>query len=287
MEKQQRGAVIELIIAMCLSGTIGWFVTESRQPVWNVVFARCVVGSLGLAAYISLTGLWRAWHFNARSLLWCIAGGLALVANWLLLFNAYLYSSIGLATVVYHTQPFWLLLLGVLLLGEKLTRQKLLALALAFAGLLLIVLPDTHMALKNWQLGSLLALGAAILYAVTTIITKQLPKDLPPHLIALVQTLVGAVLLFPMLDSGSALQIGNHWYYLAILGLVHTTGMYILMYAAFRKLPTHLIGVIGFIYPVVAMLVDYVAYGRVLGWLQLAGMVLIIGSNAFVLNRAK
>lgn len=47
---------IELISAMILSGTIGVFVTLSKQPVVNIVFYRCIIGALCLFIYISLKG---------------------------------------------------------------------------------------------------------------------------------------------------------------------------------------------------------------------------------------
>ena len=41
---------LEMIAAMALSGTIGYFVVESGQSVWNVVFFRCLFGGLSLFA---------------------------------------------------------------------------------------------------------------------------------------------------------------------------------------------------------------------------------------------
>ncbi|MEQ6289045.1 DMT family transporter [Vogesella sp. GCM10023246] len=282
-QQNLRSGVLQMLAAMALSGTIGWFVLQSGQSVWNVVFVRCVLGSLGLGLYAWWRGLWQTWPFTRSSLLWCIAGGVALVGNWLLLFNAYHYSSIGIATVVYHTQPFWLLLLSRLLLGEALTLRKLAAVAVAFAGMLLIVQPGQGAG--GGLLGILLALGAAMLYAVVTLISKQLPKTLAPTHIASVQTLTGVLLLWPLLDNASLWVAGSHWGYLATLGLVHTTLMYIIMYAAFRQLPTHWIGLLGFSYPVVALLVDYLAYGHLLDGWQLLGVLLIVAANVWGLQR--
>ena len=56
------------------------------------------------------------------SLLLAILGGVALVVNWLLLFAAYERISIGLSTVVYNTQPFMLVMMGMLL-GERQSGQ--------------------------------------------------------------------------------------------------------------------------------------------------------------------
>lgn len=52
-----------------------------------------------------------------REALWLLLGAAALIANWLCLFRAYAYSGIAIASVVYHVQPFVLLLLAAVLQG--------------------------------------------------------------------------------------------------------------------------------------------------------------------------
>ncbi|MDN0083815.1 DMT family transporter [Crenobacter sp. SG2305] len=282
-----RRGLVELSAAMLLSGTIGYFVLASTQPIWNVVFFRCLLGCVGLALYGAWRGLWTPWPFSRAALAWCLAGGVALVGNWLLLFNAYRYASIGLATALYHTQPFLLMLLGATFLGETLNRRHWLGLALAFSGLLLLVLPGLDASGDGALLGSLLALGAALLYAVATLIAKRLPPGLPPALTASLQTGVGVLLLWPLVDADAAWHAGSHWLELTVLGLVHTCLMYVLMYAAFRRLPTHLIGALGFIYPVTAILVDWLAFDHRLGPAQWLGLVLILGANLWLVRGAR
>ncbi|MDD7911532.1 EamA family transporter [Pseudovibrio exalbescens] len=78
-----------------------------------------------------------------------------------------------------------------------------------------------------------------------------------PHLIALIQVSLGIVLLFPLASFDALAEITSiEWSYLLVLGGVHTMLMYILMYSAFQMLPTPVIAVMSFIYPVVAIGVD-------------------------------
>jgi drug/metabolite transporter (DMT)-like permease len=275
----------QMLAAMVLSGTIGWFVLQSNQPVFNIVFFRCLIGTVCLALYIGWRGLWRPWPFTGRSLLLCLAGGVALVGNWVLLFHAYRYSSIGMATVVYQAQPFLLYGMAILWLGETASRNKLVALMLAFSGLVLIVAPVLTLDRANWHwwLGTALALGAAALYALATFITKRLPAGIPPHLIACLQVGIGIPLLWPLVQSVALARASTAtWGFLFVLGGVHTCLMYILMYSAFRRLPSHLIGTLGFIYPLVAVLVDFVAYGHALLAMQWLGMALVLLANAWM-----
>lgn len=70
------------------------------------------------------------------------------------------------------TSPIWVILLSPLVLGEKLTRTKLIAAALGFAGVWIVAKPD----FATIDLGVLAAIGAAFFFAATTLMTKALTK---------------------------------------------------------------------------------------------------------------
>ncbi|HID9656537.1 TPA: DMT family transporter [Serratia marcescens] len=286
----KRGS-LEMTAAMLISGSIGWFVLMSGQPVVNVVFWRCAVGALVLLAVCGALGQLRRDALTRATLLLAIAGGVALVINWLLLFAAYSYASISIATAVYNTQPFMLVGLGALFLGERLTARKLLWLGLAFGGMILVVLAQPRQVgeQSHYLAGIALALGAAFFYALMALAAKRL-KGTPPHLIALIQVAVGAVMLLPLVDFHVSASVGQ-WGMLATLGVLHTGLMYVLMYGALQKLPTNLIGSLSFIYPVAAMLVDRLAFGHRLSAWQLLGAAIILlaaaGMNLLGERRAR
>ena len=196
MDKTLRGAT-EMIAAMTILGSIGWFVIMSGQPAVDVVFWRCVFGALALLAICGLQGALRhrlSWRVAGLAAL----GGVAIVVNWAMLFSAYGQASISIATAVYNMQPFILVGFGALFLSEKVTATKLGWLAIAFAGVVMIVQakPDAGYTGANYALGIALAFGAAFFWAVAALITKKL-SGTPPHLIALIQVGVGIAMLAP------------------------------------------------------------------------------------------
>jgi drug/metabolite transporter (DMT)-like permease len=275
MNSTTRGSV-EMTAAMMISGTIGWFVLYSGQPAMDVVFWRCAIGAPVLLAVCAALGLLRG-QLTPRLLAFAALGGVAIVLNWLLLFAAYPRASISIATAVYNTQPFILVGLGALFLGERLTATKLMWLGLAFAGMLLIVQakPNAGYVGSDYLGGILLALGAAFFYALAALVAKKL-KGTPPHLIALIQVCVGTLMLVPFANLAQLPDNAASWGALVTLGVVHTGLMYILLYGAIQKLPTHLTGALSFIYPVVAILVDYLAFDHRLHPLQLVGTAAIL-----------
>jgi len=275
MDEKMRGTV-EMTAAMAILGTIGWFVVMSGQFALDVVFWRCAFGAVTLLIVCAALGLLRG-RLSPRILGIAALGGAAIVINWPLLFSSFSRASISIATAVYNTQPFMLVAFGALFFSERLTVTKLVWLGIAFAGMLLIIQakPDAGYAGTDYFIGIVMALGAAFFWAVAAIVTKKLAGT-PPHLIALIQVCVGIVMLAPFANLSALPNDAWSWTMLATLGVVHTGLMYILMYGAIQKLPTYLQGSLSFIYPVVAILVDVIAFGHRLHPLQIVGAAAIL-----------
>ncbi|HDZ9440899.1 TPA: DMT family transporter [Klebsiella quasipneumoniae subsp. similipneumoniae] len=269
--------VWQMSLAMIISGSIGAFVLLSGLPVIDVVFWRCLIGALTLLLFIVLSRQPFS-RLTRFTLALAVLGGIALVINWLLLFAAYSRISIGMATVVYNTQPFMLVLMGMVL-GERVSAVKWGWLLLAFGGVVILLSSELAPAHgESLATGVLLALGAAFFYALTAIIARKL-HPLPAQHIAFIQVLVGVVMLLPLVQMPD-FSASFPWRYLLILGVVHTGIMYQLLYSAIQKLPTPITGSLSFIYPLVAMGVDYLVFHHALTPVQLLGGMLILFAAA-------
>ena len=277
MDKTTQRGSLEMVAAMLISGTIGWLVLLSGQAVLDVVFWRCVFGAATLLLICARMGFLRRGLLNRHTFALIVLSGVAIVANWVLLFASYSRASIAIGTAVYNVQPFILLGLAALFLGERITLHKLAWLAVSFVGMLAIV--SAHHGQgesgSEYLLGIALALSAALMYAVAVLIIKRL-RGIPPHLIALIQVSTGALLLAPVANF-TELPVGTQaWGALLTLGVVHTGLMYVLLYGAIQKLPTALIGALSFIYPIAAIFVDWFAFGHRLQPLQWVGVAAIL-----------
>lgn len=280
MNKRTIGT-LQMIAAMLISGTIGWFVVRSGQAVIQLLFWRCLFGAATLVVVCAVTGS-LVGKLNLRKLVWAILGGAAIVLNWMLIFEAFSRASISVAIAVYNTQPFILVGLGAIFFSERITATKLtwLAIAIAFAGVLLIVQARPSTAAyagsdADYVYGVLMALGAAFLYAVATIVTKKL-GDMPPHLIALIHVCVGAAMIAPFANLTNLPTAPQAWADFVVMGAVYTGLVFALLYGAIQKLPTHSVGALSFLYPVFAMVVDFVAFDHKLKPLQLVGSAAIL-----------
>ncbi|EGF89661.1 hypothetical protein ABI_40840 [Asticcacaulis biprosthecium C19] len=277
MNDTTRGTA-EMTAAMFISGTIGWFVVKSGLPIPQVVFYRSLFGALTLTVICLVMGLFKPGAITWRQAGLAALGGLALVSNWLLLFEAYPRASISIATAVYNTQPFMLVGLSAVFFREKVAPAKLTWLVAAFAGVLLIVQAKSGPSGGDYLTGVLLSASAAFLYAVAALVAKRL-KGVPPHLIVLIQVIIGIVVFLPFARF-DALMTGESWAMVLSLGGIHTGVMFILLYSALQKLPTTLVGSLSFIYPVVAIAVDHIAFGHRLDVAQWLGAGIILLSAA-------
>ncbi|MEV4601585.1 DMT family transporter [Amycolatopsis sp. NPDC049253] len=276
MRNPETRPVLQWSAAMALSGTIGAVVLESGAAAPAVAFARCLVGGVLLVVWCLARGYFRGWHPTRRDLLLAALGGVLLVANWVLLFTSYALSSIGVSTVVYHTQPLILVGLAAAFLGEKVAKTHLARAGVAFAGVVVISL-SAHGGQPVRFAGIALALGAAVLYAGTSFVAKQL-THVRPHLLAAVQLAVGTVLLAPALAFTPLPHSVPGLLWLVLLGTVHTAVMYVLMYASIGKLPTTTVALLSYLYPVVAVVVDVLAFGHRLSWPEGLGMLAVLAA---------
>lgn len=270
---EQSGGAWRMAVAMGLSGTIGLFVVASGQSALTVVWFRCLIGALALLAWLAWQGGWQP--LSHKALGWLLLGAVALIVNWLFLFSAYRLSGIAVSTVVYHVQPFFLIVLAAMVQREAPDWHKMPWLVLALLGVALTAGLHFDGAQALLLQGIALALGAAFLYAVATLATRKL-TGVAPAQIAGLQLLLGAGLLLPWVSFTVDSMAWKAWASLLTLGLVHTGLMYNLMYAAFQRLSAGRIAALSFVYPLVAIAVDLLVFDLSLSAVQMAGMALIL-----------
>lgn len=269
------GGVWRMVSAMALSGTIGAFVLFSAQAPATVVFFRCLIGAAALLGWLWLTGGWIRPDRRAAALI--VAGAAAIIGNWLCLFAAFTLCGISIATVVYHVQPLILVVLAAVTQRQRPDWRQAPFLILAFVGVALTtgIGPGAlHVGVLD---GVLLALAAALLYALATLATRQL-KAYPPAQIAGLQLVIGVAALAPMASFDAGKFSVQVWSSLIVVGLVHTGLVYNLMYGAFQRLRAETIASLSFIYPAVALGADLVLFDAKLSTPQWFGIGLILAS---------
>lgn len=274
---ESRTALIQLFVAELLIGSVGVFVHESGQSPITAVLFRCVFGALFLLVWGSARGLFRGLAAERTLIRSAIVSGVLLVLNWVALFAGMARSSIGVATMVYHFFPFVILGLAALFYGERTRPADIGWTAVAFVGVLCSADP-----LKLWasaDSGYLVGVGltfvAAVLCGASLLLSRRISRE-RPLAVVLIQCVVGIAMLAPFADYAAVWKTGPHWFWLAGLGLIHSGVCYVLFYSSYPRLKVATIAVLAFIYPVIALALDFLVYGRTLAPVQWAGVALIV-----------
>lgn len=272
---KRKVGTLEMVVAMLLSGSIGLFVIKSGQSPVNIVFFRCLISALCLIPICYFYGHFKKVYFGKKELFLMVTSGLLIIFNWVLLFAAFPKTSISLATIVYHVNPFVILFLGALIFHEKLNKNDVLWTIIAFIGLIVIIGLGNASVNTNELVGLGLVLIATTLYSISVLITKKL-SNTPPLLIVFIQTLSGAIAMTPFMSVFENPPIGQQWLFVVGLGVLHTAFLYYLMYSAIKKIPLNNIAILSFIYPISTIVIDYFFFDHVLTSTQVLGAGLIL-----------
>ncbi|WP_116137635.1 DMT family transporter [Trinickia diaoshuihuensis] len=273
-----RQGVIGFSAAAVLMGTMGVFIEQAGLDSITTVFFRCVFGLATMAAYCGWKGYFRSQRYTARIVGLALLSGLLMVSQWVFFFGALERVGIGVSTVVFHVQPFWVVLLGAAIFREHIGAARISWIALAFIGLAMAagIGWRTLSANQAYLTGIAFTLIASVLYAGVTLIAKAL-GGLRPHLLTMIQCAVGVIALPWLVPTAALSHVSLPQYgWLAGLGIVHTGISYALIYGAVPKLRLPVIAVLQFIYPLTAVLVDWLVYDRTLTPVQVAGVALIV-----------
>jgi drug/metabolite transporter (DMT)-like permease len=271
-----RAAIGTLLLGEVLIGSVGVFVHESGQDAVTAVFYRCLFGGLFLLAWGLLRGHLRGVLQDRVLLRGALFSGVLLVLNWVALFAGMARSSIGVATMVYHFFPFVMLILAALLQGERTRPADLAWTLIGFAGVACSADPLRmwRSADANYLIGIGMTLLSAVLCGASLLMSRRVGRQRPFALV-MIQCWVGVIMLAGFSSPG-VFHPGWHWAWLVGLGVIHSGIVYVLFYSSYPRLPVVTIAVMAFVYPMVALLLDYLIYGHRLVPIQMAGLGLIV-----------
>ena len=138
-----------IAISMAIFGTIGLFVRNIPLPSAEIALCRAVLAILAIGSYLLVTKQKMELSGMRRELILLIISGIAMGFNWILLFEAYKYTTVSVATLSYYAAPVIITLVSTLLFREEMTKQKLLCFVMSTLGILLITISGGGMSGKG------------------------------------------------------------------------------------------------------------------------------------------
>lgn len=279
------GAKLRLAAAMTIFGTIGLFVRAIPLPSSVIAMVRGLSGALVLLLLLLIRRIPLSGDVIKRNLPLLLLSGTAIGFNWILLFEAYRYTTVATATLCYYFAPIFVLLLSPVLLGEALTKKKVLCILTALVGMVFVSgVPRTGLPSLTEAQGILFGLSAAVLYAFVVILNKKL-REIGAFDMTIVQLgTAGAVLIpyclltedLPALAGSLSLSAVG---LLAVVGFVHTGLAYVLYFGSLSALPAQTAALFSYIDPVVAILLSALFLREPMTLLEGTGAVLVLGAT--------
>lgn len=275
-----KDARIMLILSMTIFGTIGLFVRNINVTSGELALYRAVLAAALIGCYLILSKNNIPWKEIRKEIPILLFSGAAMGFNWILLFEAYKYTTVSVATLSYYFAPVIVILVCPILFKEKMTAKQWICFIMSTLGIVLITGIGDLSGNNKHFIGILFGLGAAVFYA-TVILSNKFIKNVEGLHRTFLQFLAAILVLVPYVLLTSGINLGNldgkGWGFLLIVGFVHTGITYCLYFSSLKELPGQKAAILSYIDPLVAVVISVVILKETMTVWQLVGGILILG----------
>ncbi len=279
--------VLAVGAAASIWGTLGYFAKILYAEGVSFEALVAVRASVGWAAMLLFMLLARgvgnlrvAW----RDFLFLVPLGLiGIGVFYLLYFFTVRESTVGTAAILLYSSPAFVSLLAWVFLRETLGVLRVLALALTFGGIFLVVGGYDPEALEVGPLVLATGLLSGLTYGLYSIFGKPVARHLDPAVILSYALGFGAVLLvlfaLPTLDTLVDLTLGSYAL-LLMLAVVHTSLAFGLYTVGLKRLDAGQAAIVATVEPVVAGAIGVALLGETLTAPKILGALLVLAGAA-------
>lgn len=269
-----------LIASMAIFGTLAPFVRNISVSSGELALYRAVLAAVLIGFFLLITKQKIPFSSIKKDVPLLLFSGMAMGINWILLFEAYKYTTVAISTLSYYFAPVIVTLVCPILFKEKMTKKQILCFIMSTVGLSLVIGITNLGSGGNDLIGVLFGLGAAVFYATVILLNKFIKGVAGIHRTFL-QFLAAIVILIPYVAVSGGMTLGNlnatGWMCLLIVGFLHTGITYCLYFSSLKELTGQTAAILSYIDPLVAVIVGVLILAEPLTWQQLLGGCLILG----------
>ncbi|HUP87384.1 MAG TPA: DMT family transporter [Acidimicrobiales bacterium] len=285
-----RRALLSLVVVCTTWGTIPLLARRVELPPGAIVFVRVWVGAAGLAVVALLRGHDRRTADSpafAPALGWrAILVGPLLAVHWTAMFAGYQHAPDDIVVFVVFLAPVGIALAAPAVLGERLTRSTIAALAVAVVGFVLVTAPSLG---AGGESGSRSGIAYAALSGLTLVILVLVSKPLAERhggfrLTRIELTGAGLVLIPVAAGVDWGRPTAAQWASLVVLGVVHTAAGITLYLNALAVVPATQVGILGYLEPAAVVVASWVFLSDTPSAATTVGGALIITAGLLVIR---
>ena len=272
-------ARFEIVFSMAAFGTIAVFVRNIGLPSGEVALYRAVIAALALFLWQLCTRQTVRWQDVKKELPLLFVSGAAMSVNWILLFEAYKYTTVAMATLSYYFAPVIVTVASTVLFREGLTAKQISCFVMSTLGLVMVIGVSGGGGSHD-LLGILLGLGAAVFYAAVVLINKGIRRVSGLNR-TFMQFLAAILVMTPYISmTGGSHLAGLDMtgaVNLMVVGVFHTGICYCMYFSSLRYLKGQEASILSYIDPVLAVILSVAVLHEPVSPLQAAGGFMILG----------
>ncbi len=277
--KKSMNPRLMMIASMIIFGTLAPFVRNISVSSGELALYRAVLAAVLIGVFLAVTKQKLSFSKIKREIPLLLASGVAMGINWILLFEAYKYTTVSIATLSYYFAPVIVTVVCPLLFKEKLTGKQIVCFVMSTLGLVMIT-GIGGAGTGNDSVGILFGLGAAMFYASVILLNKFIKNVEGIHRTFL-QFLSAIVILLPYVMLTNGVTLGNlggiGWINLLVVGLIHTGVTYCMYFSSLKELPGQKVAILSYIDPLVAVLISTTVLNEAMTLWEVIGGILIMG----------
>ena len=287
-------SISPLGLAFLAVTSVGWGlnfpIMKNLLSEWPPLSSRGLSGLVGAAA-LALFALARRQSLGVPRPMWSrlLLVSLLTIGGWAAFMGlALLWLNASEAAVLGISVPVWVALLAWPILGERLSPLRAISLAVALAGIAVLIGGHGIEASLAKLPGFLCVLAGALCVALGTVLTKHFPLAMPPLSLAAWQiglgclpvAVVGLAFEQPQLAALSAVG----WASMLYMTLIQFCLCYVCWFAALERLPAATASIGTLLVPVIGVLAAGAMLHEPLGWRELTALVVTLGGVTMALR---
>lgn len=253
--------------------------TNAGVPIVHIMFWRFAFGLIPVVGYLKYKNTLRTEFVNKE---WWPLGARAfmgMIAMWCT-FQSFAMLPVAEATALHFASPFFMTLLSIPLLGEKVGPWRWSAIVGGFIGVLFVLRPDMGGAFT----GQFIALCAALIMAMNMLLVRTLSKRVTAQGLTLYFHLVGALCMLPFVVLDWQVPSGEAWLYLAVAGASAGIAQ-ILLNNAYLTAPAAFVGAFSYMQIIFVTLGGWLVFHHVPSHSFLWGASIIVAGGVLIAVR--
>lgn len=265
---------------MAIFGTLAPFVRNVAVSSGELALYRAVMAAVIIGAFLLVTRQKIPFTSIKKEIPLLLFSGVAMGFNWILLFEAYKYTTVSAATLSYYFAPVIVTVVCPFIFKEKMTAKQWICFLMSTVGIVMITgIGDLGGGTTHLK-GILFGLGAAVLYA-TVILLNKFIKNVAGIYRTFLQFIAAIIVLIPYVATTGGITLGGvdkkGWVCLLIVGVIHTGITYCMYFSSLKELPGQKAAILSYIDPLVAVLISVTVLSESMTLWQVIGGALILG----------